>query len=441
MRHPKKYINKTGDNMHKEMRDLNGNEGVAILPGLSDLFPEDCVFDVRQEDCQDLIRNNEAEHTADENTSSEEGISNGKVAHEKTENIVQAYFQSLGDISLLTRDEETVLAKKIEEGTALVKRILSTMSLYPNLAEGSDGDGLGHTSPSREKRTDEDPVKMLDCIEDLVRQEGYESAALMMGLDVDEFKMKLEMIGRARDLVGEAKNEFIARNLRLVINVAKHHVGRGLPLLDLIQEGNIGLIKATDKFDYRKGFKFSTCATWWIRQAITKALLDQTKTIRVPANIMELHKEIARVSRELISELGREPDTGEIAQKLELPRRKVEETLSAVQDPLALQTPVGDGNTTLEDFIGDTANCSPYSDTENNSLTQQILKILHTLTQKESIVIRMRFGIGTDSTYTLGEIGKYLSITCERVRQIEARAMNKLKQPRRIKELEGLVAT
>ena len=427
------------EDQYKEMRELYANEGVPIFLGGSDVFSEVSLFGNRSEDSPDRILKEAEERAVSQETSPRETAFDEQVTYEKTDNIVQAYFHSLGDISLLTKDEETTLARRIEEGNTLIRTIVSTMFLYLKLKQ--DCRIHGNTSSSRKRQQDQDLGKKLDMLDKLAARKDYQQAALMTGLHVDEFRMRIDILNKARNLVVQAKNELIARNLRLAINVAKRYSGRGLPLLDLIQEGNIGLMKAIDKFDYRKGFKFSTCATWWIRQAITRALIDQAKTIRVPANVMALYNEVARASRELTSELGREPDTGEIAQKLGLPGRKVEDALRAVENPVALQTTIGDGSATLEDFIGDNSNPSPYTDTESNSLTEEILKILHTLTQRESIVIGMRFGIGTDRPYTLSEIGRHLSITCERVRQIEARAMKKLKQPQRIKELQNLIAT
>ncbi len=197
------------------------------------------------------------------------------------------------------------------------------------------------------------------------------------------------------ELVTKTKHELIIHNLRLVVYIAKYYIGRGLSLLDLIQEGNIGLIKAIDKFDYKRGFKFSTYATWWIRQKILRALMDQVKTIRLPVHITELYGKIVKVSSELVSNLGREPRTEEIAERLGVPVKKVDDILGAIQEPITLQTPIGDEDSTLEDIIGEITVSSPYADAERNKITEQILKVLHTLTPREEEVIRMRFGIGS----------------------------------------------
>src|SRR4030043_1499421 len=259
------------------------------------------------------------------------------------------------------------------------------------------------------------------------------------GMTIDVVKKNYGRITKAMDLVTKTKHELIIHNLRLVVYVAKHYIGRGLSLLDLIQEGNIGLIKAIDKFDYKRGFKFSTYATWWIRQGATRALIDQAKTIRVPVHAADFYNKVTKASRELTQQLGREPSKEEIAKRLEVSTGKVEEIFRAIQDPIALQTPLGDEGSTIEEFISDKDSPTPYSDTERNNVTMQILKVLKTLTPREAEIIRMRFGIGFDKDHTLEEVGRQFSITRERVRQIEAKAIRKLRHPSRRNALKVLI--
>ena len=401
--------------------------------------------------------------------------------YEETEDIVQTYFHSMGNITILKRDEEIELAKKLEEGKEIIKKIVTSLHLYKKIEASLDGKGEEDLNNSEEDKTDEAlemSLKALDTLmikidmaerkiarhgtlKDLKKlinkkkkqginplqlnaiakevQHEYMQVESEVGTKIDELKDKWDRITRAGTLVSEAKDELITRNLRLVINIAKNYVGRGLTLLDLIQEGNIGLMKAVDKFDYKKGFKFSTYATWWIRQAITRALIDQTKTIRVPVHMVEFYNKVIKASRELKQQLGREPSKEEIAEILEVSTGKVEEVFRAIQDPIALQTPIGDDDSKLEDFIADKDSPSPYSDTERNNVTERILSVLDTLTPREAEVIRMRFGIGFDKDHTLEEVGRHLSITRERVRQIESKALRKLKHPNRRSELKILI--
>ena len=344
-----------------------------------------------------------------------------------------------------------VLAQGKAKGTILYQDLINQLmefdvdpDMFENILDQFAAAGVQVIGDATPTGTEAEEEENLAKLEDL-------SVPDAISLD-DPVRMYLKEIGRVPLLSAEEEIEIAKRmengdeearqtltnaNLRLVVSIAKRYVGRGMLLLDLIQEGNLGLIKAVEKFDFRKGYKFSTYATWWIRQAITRAIADQARTIRIPVHMVETINKLIRVSRQLLQELGREPTTEEIAAKMGLSENKVREIIKIAQEPVSLETPIGEEEDShLGDFIQDEHAPAPSDVASFNLMKEQLFAVLQTLTPREEKVLRLRFGLDDGRQRTLEEVGKEFNVTRERIRQIEAKALRKLRHPSRAKKLK-----
>ncbi|MEK6531368.1 MAG: RNA polymerase sigma factor RpoD [Deltaproteobacteria bacterium] len=479
--------------------DIGKDKGFLTYDEINDAFPQD-NFSV--EDMDNLLETLgelgiDVVDTAEKAEPQEvPGAKEEVLEAERVEDPVRIYMREMGAVPLLKREEEIVYAKRIEEGRAelrrltltspfavievlrVVERVKSGKSSLRDLIEEAEDVGQFDETYGQEvlqrldrlkRRKPESAYKLLKDINlsnTLIRRIVKRIVRFDHSVEREERKRGAKKAERARLRVKrilkrlefnrpglkelaravkvhdfnmwEAKQRLIEANLRLVVSIAKRYVNLGLKFSDLIQEGNIGLMKAVDKFDYKKGYKFSTYATWWIRQAITRSIADHGRTIRIPVHMIETINRLLQTSRQLLKELGREPYPEEIADRMDIPIAKVRRILRLMKQTLSLETPIGDDEeSSLGDFIEDEKSPSPADAAIEKDLSDQTNLVLDTLTPREEKVLRMRFGIGERQDYTLEEVGKVLGVTRERVRQIEAKAIRRLRHPTRAKLLKG----
>jgi RNA polymerase primary sigma factor len=494
----------------KHLVDMGMEKGYLTPDEINDVLPQNLfspediedIFDFLSESNIDIVDTMKEKTEAPAEESQEWGESE-RFPSERADNIIWAYLKDIGRVSLLTSDEEFMIAKRIEEGERKTRNLLfdlpyaikelqelgslikkesvniidvvknidemnytkkdeekykkRTLSLIHSIKaqfekkqeiRKTQPKGTGATKKQMDKKLKAVDQKIEESLanlnlnkkilEELIRR-MTKQVRYLDDKEARAIKKRLAEIIETENSLKVVKNRLIQANLRLVINIAKKYLNRGLSFLDLIQEGNMGLMKAAEKYDYQKGYKFSTYSTWWIRQAITRAIADYARTIRVPVHVLETMNKITKVTISLFQELGREPNLEEISNKAGLPLEKVRKIMKVSNEPISIETPIGDDESKLGDFIADPKSPSPFMELVGISLKEEIDKVLSTLTPREEKVIKMRLGIGEKTDYTLEEVGEVFGLTRERIRQIEAKALRKLKHPSRRKRLESFL--
>jgi RNA polymerase primary sigma factor len=428
-----------------DLLEVGKNEGCITFQHLNELLPDDINDPKAIEEIFDFLGENNIEIVTQEKSGKKKTLAGedwtGKskpsvddadvdaipdTEEHETEETTTTYLREMGQFDLLTPEEEAKYSKTIREGfDSIIDAIRKDKSGTPEMKMLTDRIDLW------EKR---DPT-----LKPKKQQLNYMRHAVNMAArkhpdkrELFELTTRLEAYNRS---IETAKDAMIRANLRLVVSIAKRYMHQGLTLADLIQEGNLGLMRAVFRFDYKKGNKFSTYASWWIRQAITRAILDKTRTIRLPVHFLELRSQFFKAFYSLLKELGREPTPVEISKMTDLPMDKILAILEASREPISLETPVGDDDSTLGDFLENQESESPYDAVQNRELEHRVTEVLSSLTDREEKIIRLRFGIGEKAEYTLEEIGKRFNVSRERIRQIEKKALNRLRHSSRREKL------
>ena len=442
-----------------KLLDAGKNEGCVSFTLLNELIPEDIKETSIIEELFDFLAEHNIEIVSEEKSGQKKTLSGeiwddykksaaGTLARGRDdiadaisstddedephdpEETTTTYLREMGRFELLTPEEEGIYSRTIREGfDAIIRAIREDDSGVPEMKILKDRIDLWEKrDPSLKPKK-----QQLNYMKESV---AYCAAKYPDIRELFELHTKIEAYVRSIEV---AKDEMIRANLRLVVSIAKRYMHQGLTLADLIQEGNLGLMRAVFRFDYTKGNKFSTYASWWIRQAITRAILDKTRTIRLPVHFLELRSQFFKAFYSLLKELGREPTPVEIAKQTELPMDKILAILEASREPISLETPIGDDDSTLGDFLENQESVSPYEAVQNRELSNRVKKILCTLSEREEKIIRLRFGIGEKAEYTLEEIGKRFNVSRERIRQIEKKALNRLRHSSRRDKLKNFL--